>query len=268
MSSATPDSGADQAGRIMEAAQNDIEQLGRQSEEQQHNDNVAEVPSCPLSGTAALPAGGGATIGFRREGEHGAMMITKGNVVHHQATPAHLLYKWLVQNGRAVFKNIPKLRRGIWLVTKTYVTDIRAVALLTGNERNVTWSVNAQALGVGNVEATTGWWDSQKSEAWVTQDMTTQGGLVLAMDGLWCDDLWYTSNIKPVTKREKQKLLGGAGQDVAITPVVVDMRDDKDTVVEIVPEVKGTVPGVVVLLAPMPDDDDDDDDDEEGDEGD
>lgn len=98
-------------------------------------------------------------------------MITKGNVVHHQATPAHLLYKWLVQNGRAVFKNIPKLRRGIWLVTKTYVTDIRAVALLTGNERNVTWSVNAQALGVGNVEATTGWWDSQKSEAWVTQDM-------------------------------------------------------------------------------------------------
>lgn len=88
------------------------------------------------------------------------------------------------------------------------------------------------------------------------------------MDGLWCDDLWYTSNIKPVTKREKQKLLGGAGQDVAITPVVVDMRDDKDTVVEIVPEVKGTVPGVVVLLAPMPDDDDDDDDDEEGDEGD
>ncbi|KAK6382986.1 hypothetical protein LTS17_003656 [Exophiala oligosperma] len=47
MSSATPDSGAEKAGRIMEVAQNDIEQLGRQSEEQQHNDNVAEGESVP-----------------------------------------------------------------------------------------------------------------------------------------------------------------------------------------------------------------------------
>jgi hypothetical protein len=123
--------------------------------------------------TPALPAGGGATIGFRREGQHGAIMVTKGNVVHHQATPAHLLYNWLVKNGRAVLNNTPNLKRGIWLVTKTYTADSRAVALLTGDERTVTLNVNAQALGHGDIQATTEWWSSQKSEAWNVQDMVS-----------------------------------------------------------------------------------------------
>ncbi|KAK5208647.1 hypothetical protein LTR47_004175 [Exophiala xenobiotica] len=216
--------------------------------------------------TPALPAGGGATIGFRREGQHGAIMVTKGNVVHHQATPAHLLYKWLVKNGRAVLNNTPNLKRGIWLVTKTYTADSRAVALLTGDERTVTLNVNAQALGQGDIQATTEWWSSEKSEAWNVQDMTAEGGLVLAMDGLWCEDHWYTSDIKPVTKRKKQKFLGGAGKAVSITPVVVDMKDGEDGVVEFVPEVKGTIPGVVVGPAPPQDDDDDDDDEDDEDE--
>jgi hypothetical protein len=215
------------------------------------------------------------------------MMTTKGNVIHHQATPAHLLYNWLVKNGRTVLKNHPRIKRGIWLVTKTYSTDCRAVALLTGDERTVTLNVNAQALGQGNVQATTEWWISQKSEAWNVQDLvrypvlidriqtemhlvqTAEGGLVLAMDGLWCEDHWYTSDIKPVTKRKKQKFLGGAGEGVTIRPVVIDMQDEDDKVVEFVPEIKGKVPGIVVGEPAVvedeaaQDEEDDDEDDED-----
>jgi hypothetical protein len=83
------------------------------------------------------------------------------------------------------------------------------------------------------------------------------------MDGLWCEDRWYTSDIKPVTKRKRQKFLGGTAESVTITPVVVDMKDDEDTVVEFVPEVKGSLPGVLVGPAPPQDDDDDEEEDED-----
>ncbi len=191
-------------------------------------------------------------------------MVTAGNVIHHQSTPAHLLYDWLVKNGRAVLNKHPRITRGIWLVTKTYSTDTRAVALLTGNETTVTLNVNAQALGQGNVTTTAAWWNSQKSEAWNVQDLvrydlhldriqtemyliqTAEGGLVLAMDGLWCEHHWYTSGVKPVTDRKKQTFLGGAGENVLIGPVVIDMQDKDDTVVEFIPEIKGKVPGVEI----------------------
>ena len=96
-------------------------------------------------------------------------MVTAGNVVHHQAAPPHLL--WLVKNGRAVLKNHTRIGRGLWLVTKTYSADSRAVALLTGNETSLTLDVNAQALGQGNVQVTQEWWTNQKSEAWNVQDL-------------------------------------------------------------------------------------------------
>jgi len=95
---------------------------------------------------------------------------------------------------------------------------------------------------------------------------TQEGGLVLAMDGLWCEDRWFTSDIKPVTKRKKQKFLGGAGERVVIRPVVIDMQDEDENVVEFAPEIKGSVPGVEIGQPLQPEDGQDASEDESEDE--
>ena len=99
--------------------------------------------------------------------------------------------------------------------------------------------------------------------------------MVLAMDGIYWKDHWYSPTIKPVTVARKQKFLGGDFGDAILSPVdfAVQERDDTKTfTVELVPEIMGSVDGIRV---PDPDqeseqegkeetdDDDDDDDDDE-----
>ena len=103
-------------------------------------------------------------------------MVTEGTVTHTQAKPAHLTYNWMVQNGKALLslvKNNPTAKRGIWVVTKTYRADRRRLVVLTGKDTDVTLSIKANVQGDAEVEATAAWWQSQKTEAWIDQNMVS-----------------------------------------------------------------------------------------------
>ena len=90
------------------------------------------------------------------------------------------------------------------------------------------------------------------------------------MDGIYWEDCWYSSKVKPVTRPRKQKFLGGEIADVVLRPISFTMRNDRTSgvsTVELMPEIRGIVKGVRLS---NPDDLDDEDDDgggecEEGD---
>ena len=116
------------------------------------------------------------TATYRKSGENGAIMVTEGTVTHAQAKPPHLTYNWMVQNGKALLnlvKNNPTAKRGLWVVTKTYRADHRRLVVLTGKETDATLSIKADVQGEADVEVTMAWWQSQKTEAWVDQNMVS-----------------------------------------------------------------------------------------------
>ena len=70
------------------------------------------------------------------------------------------------------------------------------------------------------------------------------------MDGIWWEPGFFSSKVKPVTEKSKQKFLGDHKGDVPIQPVAFaleDATDSNEDVVEWMPEIKGTIPGIRVL---------------------
>ena len=70
------------------------------------------------------------------------------------------------------------------------------------------------------------------------------------MDGIWWEPSFFSSKVKPVTEKIKQKFLSGRKGDVPMQPLAFaleDATDPNEDVVEWVPEIKGTIPGVKVL---------------------
>ena len=53
--------------------------------------------------------------------------------------------------------------------------------------------------------------------------------MVLSMDGIYWEDSWYSSRIKPVTRQRKQKFLSGDAGDVVLRPVDFAMRKNQDS---------------------------------------
>ena len=70
------------------------------------------------------------------------------------------------------------------------------------------------------------------------------------MDGIWWEPSLFSSKVKPVTEKSEQKFLDGYTGDVPLRPVAFaleDATDPNEDVVEWVPEIKGTIPGVRVF---------------------
>ena len=70
------------------------------------------------------------------------------------------------------------------------------------------------------------------------------------MDGIWWEPNFFSSKVKPVTDKTKQKFLGNHKGDVLMHPVAFaleDATDPNEDVVEWMPEIKGTIPGVKVF---------------------
>ena len=117
----------------------------------------------------------GGTAAYKTSSGRGAILVTDGNIVHSQATPAYKMCEWLKKNGKKIVEKNPDAKdKGVWLVTKTYSAKRRRLALLMSKSEEVTIGIDARADEVGRVEATTNWWKSQVGGTWISHDAVSQ----------------------------------------------------------------------------------------------
>lgn len=116
-----------------------------------------------------MPAG--ATIGFEYSAgsDKAAVLITKRPVVYSQATPNGPLCDWVVENGREIFRHVRKPKRGVWIVTKTYSSKKRRLAVLSSKGTAVKVGIDVTAFRNGaGVHATTAFWNTDYGALWNT----------------------------------------------------------------------------------------------------
>jgi len=83
--------------------------------------------------------------------------------------------KWLNDNAQRIVAARPDANgHDLWLVTKTYSAEKRALAILRTRDDSVQLMVDADGAGVGKAGATAEWWRGSKDNAWnVFEDVST-----------------------------------------------------------------------------------------------
>jgi hypothetical protein len=126
-----------------------------------------------LSSIPKTPAKVGFRIGYDREEDTGAILVTDGDVTHYQieAESSTRAKDWFINNAEKVMERYETTReKGIFVVTKTYTVQRRGVALLQSKEESLAFSLNVELQGVGKIAPEVGWWTSQKEQAWEIHD--------------------------------------------------------------------------------------------------
>lgn len=114
-----------------------------------------------------LPAGGRVTTSYQASTGEGAILVTDGPVTEAQALPISAMCKWMNDNAERVIATKPDAKgKDLWLITKTYSAEKRALAILRTREDSVQLMVDANAAGVGRAGATAEWWRGSKDNAW------------------------------------------------------------------------------------------------------
>ena len=122
----------------------------------------ADNYSAPL-----LPAGGRVATRYKASIGEGAILVTDGLVTKAQALPITAMCKWMNDNAERVVATVPDAKgQDLWLITKTYSAEKRALAMLRTREDSVQLMVDANAASVGRVGATAEWWRGSKDNAW------------------------------------------------------------------------------------------------------
>lgn len=86
---------------------------------------------------------------------------------HLTAQASEKAKAWFVENAKAILNQYSDAKKkGIWIVTKTYAANQRAVALLRSKETKVIFGVNAELLTVGKIAPEVSWWKGSKEEVW------------------------------------------------------------------------------------------------------
>ena len=120
--------------------------------------------------TANAPLGGTIEASFKSSKEHGAVLITDPPVRYHQAGNEKVFIKWMSDNSRALLQHPTHgemIREfGAWIVTKTYTTTRRAVAVLSSTESVVNVTFGVTVANVGKLAPTAGWWNRASDSAW------------------------------------------------------------------------------------------------------
>ena len=122
-----------------------------------------------------LPAGGRVTTSYQASTGEGAILVTDGPVTEAQALPISAMCKWLNDNAQRIVAARPDANgHDLWLVTKTYSAEKRALAILRTRDDSVQLMVDADGAGVGKAGATAEWWRGSKDNAWnVFEDVST-----------------------------------------------------------------------------------------------
>jgi hypothetical protein len=117
--------------------------------------------------TPQLPVGGRVATNYQASTGEGAILVTDGPVNEAQALPINAMCKWMNDNAERIMAAKPDAKsHNLWLVTKTYSAEKRALAILRTKEDNVQLMVDANAAGVGRAGATAEWWRGSKDNAW------------------------------------------------------------------------------------------------------
>ncbi len=111
----------------------------------------------------------GFKVGYDHKEDTGGILVTKGEVMHHQIDPlsSTKAKNWFITNAEMILQRYETTKKkGIFVVTKTYTAKERAVALLMSKEISVSFGVDVDLASIGKIAPEVGWWRSQKEEVW------------------------------------------------------------------------------------------------------
>ncbi|PMD37970.1 hypothetical protein L207DRAFT_462431 [Hyaloscypha variabilis F] len=174
--------------------------------------------------------GGIIEASFQSSRGRGAILITDPPVRYHQAFNEKIFINWMSDNATSLLahaKHGEMVREfGAWIVTKTYTTTKRAVAVLTSKEAKV--HVN---FSVNMVEASLApevhWWNRTSDSAWSIH--TDLLGVVVFMSGIeFRPRLWDKTKLKAQPKRKHQKITRSGQFDKDDIPPITITRSGID----------------------------------------
>jgi hypothetical protein len=110
-----------------------------------------------------VPVGGTIEAAFKSSKSKGAVLITDPPVRYHQGGNEKLFIRWMSANAKTLLahpQHGEMVREfGAWIITKTYTTTRRAVAVLSSSEVVVNVSFGVTAANVGSLAPSAGWWN-------------------------------------------------------------------------------------------------------------
>ncbi|KAK4211089.1 hypothetical protein QBC37DRAFT_402768 [Rhypophila decipiens] len=131
---------------------------------------------------------------------------------YHDAQPIDVLEDWVKANLGSIMKT-PHARtvkkKGLWIVTKTFTSKKRAVAVMQSSGQSVALGVDASIPNIVKVGPSMKWWETMVDKpGWKAQ--VDDDGVVLFMSGLYWKPWPIVKSLHVKREKERQTLLGVA----------------------------------------------------------
>jgi hypothetical protein len=114
--------------------------------------------------------GGTIDAKFRSSKGQGAVLVTDPPVRYHQAGNEKIFIRWMSDNAIKLLTHLIHGEMvkefGAWIVTKTYTTSRRGIAVLTSSESVVDVTLGVTSAGLGELTPSAGWWSRASASAW------------------------------------------------------------------------------------------------------
>ncbi|KAM7221336.1 hypothetical protein V8F06_003304 [Rhypophila decipiens] len=130
----------------------------------------------------------------------------------HDAQPIDVLEDWVKANLGSIMKT-PHARtvkkKGLWIVTKTFTSKKRAVAVMQSSGQSVALGVDASIPNLAKVGPSMKWWETMVDKpGWKAQ--VDDDGVVLFMIGLYWKPWLIVKSLHVKREKERQTFLGVA----------------------------------------------------------
>lgn len=196
------------------------------------------------------PDGTGAGIGWKYTSSRSdsAILATDGKITHEQTWETDKIRAWVYENIETIIEGSSASavirKKGLWVVTKTYLAKRAAIALLRSKDSNTYFGVRAATHGV-EVSPSAQWWNGYKDSSW--HDLGDgKNDVVLFMSGIW----WTANPLNPFSKKfkhyEKRKDQHFLDAHDGVVPRTIEFRDkeqpEKYEYVEFMPRAVGKDP--------------------------
>jgi hypothetical protein len=122
------------------------------------------------------PVGGKVQVSYKTRSRRAAILATDGLVTYNEAQPIPLLEKWAKEKvnpnslGKEKETNMDAVmatphgsyikKRGFWIVTKTYTSRRKAVAVLQAKAKSITFGVDVEIPKIAQVGPSAKWWEA------------------------------------------------------------------------------------------------------------
>jgi len=98
------------------------------------------------------------------------VLVTDPSVRYHQTGNEKIFVRWMSDNATKLLTHplhgemVKEF--GGWIVTKTYTTSRRGIAVLTSSESVVDVTLGVTSAGLGELTPNAGWWSRASASAW------------------------------------------------------------------------------------------------------